>query len=535
MKIVVIGGTGLIGSKVVGKLREQGHEAVAASPDTGVNTITGEGLALALMDASVVVDVSNSPSLEPAAALAFFETSTHNLLAAEVAAGVGHHVALSIVGAERLPESGYIRAKIAQERLIEESSVPYSLVRATQFFEFVKGIAAAATDGDTVRLAPVLVQPVAADDVAGVVCSVALGRPVNRTVEVAGPERMRFDALIQRGLRAHGDPRKVVADPHARYFGAELSERTLVAGDDARTGKTTFEDWLRQPTHERAGLAPAERGAHMTTIKTKDGASIFYKDWGEGQPVVFSHGWPLNGDAWDEQLFFLASRGYRAIAHDRRGHGRSSQTWRGNDMNTYADDLAQLIEQLDLKKAVLVGHSTGGGEVTRYIGRHGTRRVAKAALIGAVPPLLLKSEANPEGLPLALFDGLRAGIASDRSQFYKEFAVPFYGANRPESKVSQALRDQFWLQCMQVGLKGALDCVKAFSETDFTEDLKKFDVPTLILHGEDDQIVPIALSAMRSSKLVKNATLKVYPGAPHALTATHQEQFNADLLAFIKA
>jgi len=273
----------------------------------------------------------------------------------------------------------------------------------------------------------------------------------------------------------------------------------------------------------------------MSTIKTADGANIFYKDWGEGQPVVFSHGWPLNADAWDEQLAFLASRGYRAIAHDRRGHGRSSQTWQGNDMNTYADDLAQLVEQLDLKNAVMVGHSTGGGEVTRFIGRHGTKRVAMAALISAVPPGLIKSDANPEGMPREVFDGLRAAIARDRSQFYKDFCLPFYGANRSGAKVSNGLRDQFWLQCMQVGLKNCLDCIKAFSETDFNDDLKKFDVPTLILHGDDDQVVPINITAMRSSKLVKNATLKVYKGAPHGLTATHQEQFNGDLLAFIKA
>jgi len=273
----------------------------------------------------------------------------------------------------------------------------------------------------------------------------------------------------------------------------------------------------------------------MNKIKTRDNTRIFYKDWGEGQPVVLSHGWPLNADAWDEQLSFLASRGYRAIAHDRRGHGRSTQTWLGNEMDTYADDLAQLIEQLDLKNAVLVGHSTGGGEVTRYIGRHGTKRVAKAALIGAIPPLVLKTDANPDGTPMSVLDGLRAAVSSDRSQFYKDFSVPFYGANRPGAKVSQALRDQFWLHCMQAGIQAVLDCIKAFSETDFTEDLKKVDVPTLILHGDDDQIVPIAASAMRSSKLVKNATLKVYPGAPHALTATHREQFNADLLAFIRA
>jgi non-heme chloroperoxidase len=272
----------------------------------------------------------------------------------------------------------------------------------------------------------------------------------------------------------------------------------------------------------------------MSTIKTRDNTTIFYKDMGEGQPVVFSHGWPLNADAWDEQLFFFASRGYRAIAHDRRGHGRSGQPWQGNDMDTYADDLAQLIEQLDLKRAVLVGHSTGGGEVTRYIGRHGTRRVAKAALISAVPPLMVKTDKNPGGLPMAIFDGIRTGIANDRSQFFKDFSAPFYGANRPDSRVSQGVRDLLWLQCIQAGTKGVYDCVKAFSETDFTQDLKKFDVPTLILHGDDDQIVPIAGSALVSSKIVKGSTLKVYPGAPHGLTATHREQFNADLLRFIQ-
>jgi non-heme chloroperoxidase len=273
----------------------------------------------------------------------------------------------------------------------------------------------------------------------------------------------------------------------------------------------------------------------MSTIKTKDGAHIFYKDWGEGQPVVFSHGWPLNGDAWDDQLFFLASKGYRAIAHDRRGHGRSSQTSQGNEMNTYADDLAQLLEQLNLKDVILAGHSTGGGEVTRYIGRHGTKRLAKAALIGAVPPLLVKTDANPQGIPIAVFDGLRAGVTTDRSQFFKDFSASFYGANRPDSKVSQGVRDLFWLQSMQVGLKPVLECIKAFSETDFNEDLKRFDIPTLVLHGDDDQIVPIGISALRSSKLIKNATLKVYAGAPHGLMVTHRDAFNADLLSFIKS
>jgi non-heme chloroperoxidase len=270
-----------------------------------------------------------------------------------------------------------------------------------------------------------------------------------------------------------------------------------------------------------------------STIRTNDGTQIFYKDWGSGQPVVFSHGWPLTADAWDDQLFLVASNGYRAIAHDRRGGGRSSQPWDGNDLDTYADDLAALIEALDLREAVLVGHSTGGGEVTRYIGRHGTSRVAKAMLVGAIPPLMLKTEANPGGLPMEAFDQLRAGLTADRSQFYKDLSAPFYGANRPGSKVSQGVRDMFWLWSMQVGLKGAFDCIKAFSETDLTEDLRKIDVPTLILHGDDDQIVPIADSALLSSKIVRDATLKVYPGAPHGLMSTHRGQFNADLLSFL--
>jgi non-heme chloroperoxidase len=271
------------------------------------------------------------------------------------------------------------------------------------------------------------------------------------------------------------------------------------------------------------------------TITTQDGTEIFYKDWGAGHPVVFSHGWPLNADAWDDQLVVVASNGYRAIAHDRRGHGRSSQPWDANDMDTYADDLAEVIEELDLQEAVLVGHSTGGGEVTRYIGRHGTSRVAKAVLVGAVPPLMVKTEANPGGLPIEAFDAIRAGVSGDRSQFYKDLSVPFYGANRQGSQVSQGVRDAFWLWSMQVGLKGAFDCIKAFSETDMTEDLKKFDVPTLIIHGDDDQIVPIGDSAMLSSKIVKDATLKVYPGAPHGLMTTHKDQFNADLLSFLKS
>jgi non-heme chloroperoxidase len=272
----------------------------------------------------------------------------------------------------------------------------------------------------------------------------------------------------------------------------------------------------------------------MPTISTKDGIEIYYKDWGTGQPIVFSHGWPLSADAFEDQMAFLSSRGYRTIAHDRRGHGRSSQPWQGNDMDTYADDLAALTETLDLKNAVHVGHSTGGGEVARYIGRHGTKRVAKAVLIGAVPPLMLKTEANPGGLPIDVFNGIRAGVVADRSQFFKDLTEPFYGANRPGSKVSQGLKDSFWLQGMLAGYPAAFDCIKAFSETDFTEDLKKIDVPTLILHGDDDQIVPIGASALLSSKLVKGSTLKVYPGFPHGMCSTHKDVINADLLAFIQ-
>jgi non-heme chloroperoxidase len=271
-----------------------------------------------------------------------------------------------------------------------------------------------------------------------------------------------------------------------------------------------------------------------STITTKDGTQIYYKDWGKGQPIVFSHGWPLSADAWEDQMFFLGANGYRCIAHDRRGHGRSSQPWDGNEMNTYADDLAALVEALDLKDAIHVGHSTGGGEVARYIGRHGTKRVAKAVLISAVPPLMLKTSANPGGLPIETFNEIRAGVLADRSQFFKDLSAPFYGANRPGAKVSQGLRDSFWLQGMLGGFKGIIDCIKAFSETDFTEDLKKFDVPTLILHGDDDQIVPIGASALLSSKLVKGATLKIYPGAPHGMCSTLKDKVNADLLAFIK-
>jgi non-heme chloroperoxidase len=273
----------------------------------------------------------------------------------------------------------------------------------------------------------------------------------------------------------------------------------------------------------------------MPMITTKDGTQIYYNDWGRGEPVCFSHGWPLSADAFEDQMFFLASRGYRCIAHDRRGHGRSGQPWNGNDLDTYADDLAELVRQLDLKNVTHVGHSTGGGEVARYIGRHGTKRVAKAVLIGAIPPLMLKTPANPVGTAIEVFDQLRAAVAADRSQFWKDLSMAFYGYNRPGAKVSEGVRDSFWLQGMMAGFPASYFCIKAFSETDTTEDLKKFDVPTLILHGDDDQIVPIAAAAMQSSKIVKGAQLKVYKGAPHGMCTTHKDLINADLLAFMQA
>ena len=273
----------------------------------------------------------------------------------------------------------------------------------------------------------------------------------------------------------------------------------------------------------------------MSTMTVKNGTTLYYKDWGAGQPIVFSHGWPLNADAWDAQMLFLGERGYRVIAHDRRGHGRSDQTWDGNEMDTYADDLAALFEKLDLKDAVMVGHSTGGGEVARYLGRHGAKRVSKAVLIGAVPPIMLKSDTNPGGLPIDVFDGIRAGVANDRSQFYKDLSLPFFGYNRPGAKISEGVRENFWYQGMQGGVKAHYDCIKAFSETDFREDLKNIDIPTLVMHGDDDQVVPFPDSGALTAKLVKNAQLKVYPGFPHGMPIIHADRLNPDLLAFIQS
>jgi len=313
-----------------------------------------------------------------------------------------------------------------------------------------------------------------------------------------------------------------------------LARRSLLAG--AATAAAAGAALSTAAAAAAAPGKPASAGAragHFLTVA--DGTVIHYKDWGSGQPVVFSHGWPLQGDAWEDQMFFLASHGYRVIAHDRRGHGLSSQPWGGNDMDHYADDLAALLNHLDLKNAVLVGHSTGGGEVTRYLARHGSKRVAKAVLVGAVPPQMVKSANNPNGLPMEVFDGIRKSVVDDRSQFFMDLTLPFYGYNRPGAKVSQGVRDTFWAQGMQCGLKNAYDCIKQFSETDFSADLKKIDVPTLIVHGDDDQIVPIDASARAAAKLVKQSTLLVYEGAPHGLPTTHKHRLNADLLAFIKA
>jgi non-heme chloroperoxidase len=323
----------------------------------------------------------------------------------------------------------------------------------------------------------------------------------------------------------------------SEVLAAPLRRKVLIGGASVVAGAAVASAGVSRKAHAQATPSnPSKGNRTVSTITTKDGTQIYYKDWGKGQPVVFSHGWPLSSDAWESQMFFLASNGFRCIGHDRRGHGRSSQPWHGNEMDTYADDLAQLFEALDLSNAIMVGHSTGGGEAARYLGRHGSKRVAGAVLVGAVPPIMLKTAAYPGGLPLEVFDGFRKAYLADRAQFFLDVASgPFYGFNRPGAKVSQGLIQSWWLQGMMTGHKNAYDCIKAFSETDFTEDLKRIDVPTLIVHGDDDQIVPIGNSALLSAKLVKNATLKIYKGGSHALGDTSKDQLNADLLAFARS
>jgi len=325
----------------------------------------------------------------------------------------------------------------------------------------------------------------------------------------------------------------------ARHGPLETSRRDVIVGGAVMVA--AFGLPMRSLAYQTSPASASVQHANnqgetrMNMITTKDGTGIYFKDWGTGRPIVFSHGWPLTADAWDAQMLFLGENGYRVIAHDRRGHGRSSQPWNGNEMDTYADDLAALMETLDLRNATLVGHSTGGGEVARYIGRHGSRRVSKAVLIAAVPPLMLKTKNNPGGLPISAFDQIRAGVVADRSQFFKDLTMPFYGYNKPGAKISQGVMDSFWLRGMQASIKGVYDCIKAFSETDFTDDLKKIDVPTLILQGDADQIVPIDDASRLSAKLIKHSTLKVYAGAPHGMCTTHADEVNADLLAFLEA